>query len=478
MGDEKLEHKDPDTYTNDLKDALDEFEETLLWRYEADLDDLAFIWTIDGHKPTLEGASDVSEGTEQYGIAKKSAPGWAGEVREWVSTWIVDYGTQDLNKLERAFDDLGSAAELLGKGGDVGDFDDEGDKGDKGNKDTIPYLANKINGKCDWAAWAGASGEAFKENFGDSACPTMWNQEAIAASLANLYSGRACIIEAVRRNTINALKGAAKALRETEDSDKETEKWIYVGVVSIAIGLVIPPAAGAAISVAGMIGGYLDAENPDQKFSNDIEEIVNTLVDKLGQAGSDASFQEGDLFNKIIALQKDIADTKSKWLELYDFTGGEYSPAAPAGGFDVSVKVVDELSGFCFEASREYENVIAKVVSTDDADGELRGEGHVETDADVKLIDTKDALVSFLKTTCARYYEAGDRLHDTARDYFDVETNNKDVLKGLEDGPDLNGDGGGKGGSVDKHVKKSDRDDIEDFPESLPGGVEYGAGGV
>ncbi|MGY6651478.1 hypothetical protein ACXIZN_04870 [Amycolatopsis sp. TRM77291] len=83
---------------------------------------------------------------------------------------------------------------------------------------------------------------------------------------------------------------------------------------------------------------------------------------------------------------------------------------------------------------------------------------------DKELIDVKDALVSFLKTTCARYYEAGERLYGAARTYVGVEVDNEEILKALKDDPDLNGDRDGNGGSVDKHVKKSNRDDIEDYP--------------
>ena len=451
----KLKHANPETYTNDLKDALDEFEEALLWRYEADLDDVTKIWTTHGYKPELY---DVNEGRGQYKAAKTSAPEWAGEVRDLVSKSIVDRGTQDLNKLKDAFEDLESAAELLGE--------------DRGTDDYgILGLTIDINDKCDWAGWAGASGEAFKENFGESVSWTLANQLSIAASLANLYSGRACIIEAFRRNIINKIRLAAKALRETEDTGEENLRWLGIGLAVIGVGLAATPGVGAAISIVAAFAGFLDAEDPDQKFSNDIEEIVDTLKIQLAQAGSSASSEEDcALYDTIIELQIEIKNTPSKKLELYDFTGGDYSPGVPADGFDVSVDDVYKLSELCSQASRVYEKVVAKVISTDDADGELRGQDNVETAADVELIDTKNALVSFLKTTCARYYEASDRLHDTAREYSGVETDNEEKLKGAEDGPDFNGDGDGKGGSVDKHVKESDRDDIEDVPQSAPGG--------
>ncbi len=417
----ELKHANPEAYTQDLKDALDEFEEALLWRYEADLDDETPIWTTHGYEPTVP--ADAGPGNRSgivYGEAKKSAPEWAASGREWVRMMIVDYGTQNLNLLKSAFEDFHAAARLLGEYRAAGD---------DGN---IPILANSINNKCDFATWAGASGEAFKNNFGESADPTMENQAKIATNLFNLYSARTCIIESARRNTINAFKRAADRLRETEDSSEENARWLFVGLAATFFGLALGP-GGAALSVATSIGGFLDSEDPDQKFTNNIKGVVKQLVDDLGKAGSEANSKEGELFDKIIGLQKDLAGVKGKKLELYDFTGGDYSPAAPEGGFEVSADDVYGLSALCFEASREYEDVIAKVILTDTADSELKGEGHVETAADTELIDTKDTFLSFLKTTCARYYEAGERLYDTARDYFGVEADNEDIVKALEE---------------------------------------------
>lgn len=445
-----LKHKDPDTYAKDLKDALDEFEDALVWRYEEDLYHLTKVWTTHGEEPVF-----VTPTREQFLTARDYAPAWAAEGRDQVSKSIVDYGTQDLNKLESAVEDLREVSKLLGEGRKVSDEDD------------IFTTTTLINSQCDFG-WAGASGEAFRKNFGQSTSLTLVNQKQIAENLISLYSARTCIIESVRRNTVNALKRAAAALRETEDSGEENDLWFFVGVASIPLGFVVTATAGAVIAGVSAIAGLLDSNHPDQKFSNDIKEIMNTLEDQLKNAGSDASFEEGELFEKIVRMQQDIEGAKSEVLELYDFTGGEYSAAAPADGFTVSAETVYGLSGLCFTASQVYEDVITKAVSTDDADGELKGEGYVETAADAELMDTKDAFVSFVKTTCARYYEAGERLHDTARTYFGVETTNEQVLKGLEDDPDLNGaDSDGNGGSVDKHVKETNRDDIEDLTDTV-----------
>lgn len=448
---ESLKHKDPDTYAKDLKDALDEFEDALVWRYEEDLYHLTKVWTTHGEEPVF-----VTPTRDQYLTARDYAPAWAAEGRDQVSKSIADYGTQDLNKLESAVENLRSASELLGEGRAASEEDD------------IFTITTKINGQCDFDGWAGASGEAFRKNFGESTSLTLVNQAQIAENLISLYSARTCIIESVRRNTVNALKRAATALRETEDSGEETDLWFFIGVASIPLGFVVTAGAGAVIAGVGAIAGLLDSNYPDQKFSNDIKEIVSTLEDQLKNAGSDASFEEGELFEKTVRMQQDLEGAKSEVLELYDFTGGEYSAAAPAGGFTVSAEDVYDLSELCFTASQVYENVITKAVSTDDADGELKGEGYVETAADAELKDTKDAFVSFVKTTCARYYEAGERLHDTARTYFGVEADNEKVFKGFEDDPDLNGaDRDGNGGSVDKHVKKTNRDDIEDVTDTV-----------
>jgi hypothetical protein len=453
-----LKHANPDTYTSDLQEALDEFEKALLWRYEVDCEDRTQIWTTHGFEPEHPGdAGSTNKSRAAFENIEEHLSGWAAEVRDLARQEIVDYSPQDLNKLESAFEALNSVAVLLGQDG-------------AGKTKGIPKLAIEINGKCD-VGWAGASGEAFRHNFGTSATPTLWNQADIAASLTNLYSARTSIIEAVRRNTINAFKRATKALRETEDSGEENDLWFVIGMAGTAVGLVVTAGAGVVISVVSGIVGYIDGTNPDQIFANEIVWIVVRLLNELRQAGSDASSEERSLFEKLVKLQEDIEGAKSKELELYDFTEGEYSPAAPEGGFDVSADFVYKLSALCFEASWAYEEVIAKVVSTDAADGELTGEGGVGTRTDTELIDMKDALVSFLKTTCARYYEAGERLHDTARDYFGVEADNEKIVKELEKELEIEIevglDGGSRdpdlgGGSVGEHVKESNRDEIED----------------
>lgn len=448
MGDPVLKHKDRDTYLKDLRDAIDEFEDALLWRYEEDLYHLTHVWTTHGEEP-----KSTTPTRAEYLTARDYAPAWAAEARDEMSNAIADYGTHDLNKLESAFLDLQNAASLLGE------------ERAPGETNGLPATTNDLNTKCDYA-WGGASGEAFKDNFGNSAGPTLDNQKSIATNLYVMYSARACIIDSVRRNTINAFKNAATALRETEDSGEEADLWFFIAIATIPIG--IGAITDKVIAATEAVAGLIDSKNPDQQFSNDIKSVMKTLKYQLEQAGFDANGAEDDLLIKVVKLQQDIEDTKSRELELYNFTEAEYSPSGITGGFEVTADNIYDLAALCLNASEGYEQVITSLVSADGGDGELKGEDYVQTSADKELIDTKDALVSFAKTTCARYYEAADRLHETARTYFGVEADSEDAFKGLEEDPDLNGsDQDGKGGSVDKHVKKSNRDDIEDLTDSV-----------
>jgi hypothetical protein len=470
----KIKHGNPSIYSTDLSDAMDAFDSALLKRYEADLDDHMQVWTPHGEEPNPEPRASAGPGPDTvslgYDNAKKQAPAWVAEVREQVASMIAVYDAQDLGKVETAYNGFYDAAVLLGERSDVGD--------DGG----LPDLTNQINGRSgdadDFTEWAGISGDAFRNNFGQYVTPTMENQAKLATSLVNLYDGRACIIEAVRRNILTSFQRATQKISETEASGEETARWNVINVAIIGIGLA-STGGGAVLAGAALIGGYLDSKNPDQQYANGIQDVVVGLMTDLGQASIDASSTEDEWFSKVTELQRDIASVNSAKLELYDFTGqgsnGSDGSSPPASGFGVSVEQVDELAGHCFDASAVYERVISKVVGTDVADADLTGEDNAETPGDRELKDTRNALLSFLKTTCARYYEAGSRLNETARDYYGVESDNESVLRGLEDGPDLNGSNSGKGGSVDDHTKESDRSEIEDLkdyeePPPPPGG--------
>lgn len=461
MGKE-IKHADPDAYTADLKAALDAFEKALISRYKDDLDDHLQVWTPHGEEPDPRPTASAGPGPDTvslgYDHAKKSAPAWAAEVRADVEPGVPIYDAQDLNKVESAFDDLVSTQKLLGGQSAVGE------------DGTIPDLTNKINGRSgkadEFTAWAGVSGDNFKNNFGQYVDPTMENQTAIARSLANLYAGRACIVDSARGNSLAAIKRATEKLGATVDSGVEEARWTVVGVGSIAVGLA-STGAGTVIAIAGMLGAYLDNKNPDQEYANDIESVVLGLKADLRRVADDLRGEENKWSGKVEKLQTAIAGEASKNLELYDFSGSEAgSSSPPAGGFDVDVDYVNKLAKLCFRASDEYERVIKKALATEDADAELKGSYNVTTTGDTELKETRNALVSFLQTTCARYYEAGSRLNDAARMYYGIEAENEAVMKYLEEDPDLNGaDRPGKGGSVNKHIKETNRDNIEDGDE-------------
>jgi hypothetical protein len=467
----KIKHANPDRYATDLADAQKAFYDALLERYLADLDDNMQVWTPHGEEPDPPPRAGPGPGPNEvelgYNRAKESAPSWVAEVRGEVDPMIAVWDAQDLTKIETAFNDLHATAASLGEKVAVGD--------DSG----LPVLVNEINGLSgdadDFTKWAGISGEAFRNNFGQYVDPTMENQSKIATSLLNLYDGRACIVEGIRGNILTAFRRATEKIRETEASGEETARWNVINVAIIGVGLVATY-TGAALAGAALIGGYLDSKNPDQQYANEIKDVVVGLMTDLGKASIEASTAEDEWFGKVTKLQREIAGVDSSKLELYDFTatnGAGSSP--PASGFEVSVDTINRLAQLCFKAADQYEHVISKTMATDAADAELAGEDNAETPGDAELKDTRDALVSFLRTTCARYFEAGSRLHDSARAYYGTEADSEAILRALEDKPDLNGPDPGKGGSVDENIDKSDRSDIEDLddykePPPPPGG--------
>lgn len=461
MGVEKLEHSDPTRYREDLTTVLDEFEEALKSRYIDDLDDHMQVWTVDGERPDPEPMAGAGPGPDRvsigYNRAKADAPSWATAARGRVELCVPIYDMQDLNKIESAFGQLDAAQKLLGANEDVGDASE------------IAGLVNKINGRsgaaAEFGSWAGMSGETFNQNFGQFVSPTMVNQTTMARSLANLYAGRACIVESARGNTIAAIQKATKALHETQDSGVETARWTAVSVGAIVVGIA-SAGVGTAVSIVGVVGSLLDGAEPDQEYANDIEDVVMGLMDALIKIRENSTDEESEWTRKVAELQSDVTGVAGEKLELYDFSGQSGRKSGPpAQGFDVDVDDIRKLAGDCFDASESYEQVIEHAVAVDKADFELRGERNEATVGDRELADLRAGLLSFLQTTCARYYEAGSRLTEAARQYYGADAVNEEILRHLERDIDLNGADKGKGGSTDSHIDKSDRKDIEDWED-------------
>ncbi|SFB62131.1 hypothetical protein SAMN05216266_1303 [Amycolatopsis marina] len=443
MTDKTIKHANPAKYSAAVNEALAAFEAALTERYEKEARESFHIpWNPDRENPMVGAPSSPDQVLQRI-------PRWVKEIRAGVEAEIPVYETQDLDVLASAFDQLHRAARFLGNEKAIG------------IPSGIPAHVNNINGN---STWAGIAGEEFRRNFGLSTRPTMDNQRGIADSLINLYAARAVTIDSARRNTLRAIRTAAGKLSQTVSTDNsETELWQWTGLSLGAVVVGIPnPTVGVVSSVAVVVGNAFDFYQTDLEYADDIHSIVTGVEDSLKKATQDAINAGYDWSNKVKELQREIAKTDSKLLELFDLTTAG-TTSQPTGGYAVEdIGEIEKLAQHCFTASEEYEQVVSAVIATDDADPQLRGMDGAETAGDVELKDTRDAFVSFLQTTCARYYEAGCRLTDAARAYFDMETTNTEILNALAEQPDLNGADPDRGGTVEQHVGATDRRNIQD----------------
>ncbi|MBK1788000.1 hypothetical protein [Prauserella cavernicola] len=373
MTDKTLKHTDPTKYVADLQQALADFERALTERYEKEAREVGVPWNPDRENPAAGAPSSPD-------AVRQSIPRWVRQIRKDVESEIPVYETQNLDVVTSAFDQLHRASSFLGNEDAIG------------TPTGIPDHVNHINS---FSKWAGISGEAFRENFGLSTRPTMDNQRGIANSLINLYAARAVVIDSARQNIIRAIRTATDTLSQTVSTDNsETEMWQWTGLSVAAIGVgIVSGGAGVAVSAAVVVGNAMDFYHSGMEYADDIHSIVTGVKDNLAKAREDAVNAGFDWTNKVKELQRDIASTDSKLLELKD---------------------------------------------------------------------TRDTYVSFLQTTCARYYEAGCRLTDATRANFNIETTNTEILNALAENPDLNGAGPDNGGTVEQHIHTTDRTNIQD----------------
>lgn len=455
-----LRHADPSQYGADLGATLDAFEQAVAKRYYDDLvtHDLE-VWTPDGG---TAGANDsLSSGPDANRINDRNeadnAPEWAAQIRSDVHAATPAYDRQDLDALDLAFGQLHTVAKALGHEDALGMMSSIVE-----DVNTINGLSGNLDAFTQQAEISGIS-KIIENNFGQYVTPTMENQCSLATSLVNLYAARASIIDAARRNTVDAIKRATNSLADTVDGAANSI-WTVIGITSLAVGL--PPGGtlpGTILGIISMVGA--EKESASQVPEHSIKEVVDALHAELQEANDQALREEDDWARMIAKLQEEISGADSAYLELYDFVSNS---GGSNGGEEINVDVnaVEELATLCFSVSESYESLIREAIKTDDADPELKGAFGTITRGDSELKDIRDAFVSFLQTTCARYYEAGSRLVETAKTYHDMEMENEGILNALADSPDLNGDESGNGGSVADHTGATERDDIEDWEYS------------
>lgn len=433
MSDLKILHGNNVEYSSDVETALNDFEQALLKRYEEEIRGSGIPWNPE---------SDSSVLPPDYGNKEQNYPRWAKAIVADVQAAIPRYDTQDLGFLEPwGFTQLKIAADLL----DADQTTDDELSGIFGHADAIN----------DSHEWFGVAGDAFRRNFAQSAVDTTINQRNIAASLHNLYADRMALIESVRRGVVASLRTATEKLGATVDNSEATMwAWTIASFGATAVG--IPSGGvGAALSLAVASGAALAYYHPETEYAEDIESVVTGVKASLEEARTLAINAGFDWSRKIAKLQDDIAGTDSSKLELYDLASGG-GTGEPAPGFQSDPAVIEKLAVHCFKAAEEYEQVMSAVSKTPQTDPCLNGENDAETPGVAEFKKTRDVFLSFLQTTSARYYDAGERLKKAAEMYLNIEMKNTDILRIISEGLDFDGEPpwtpNGTGGAVEQHV--------------------------
>src|SRR5690606_19591351 len=108
-------------------------------------------------------------------------------------------------------------------------------------------------------------------------------------------------------------------------------------------------------------------------------------------------------------------------LELYDLTANTPTgdPEATGRGSYTKLHAVLSIAKGCYELGKQSEDLLPIVARTTTADRHLADKDRSQTRADKRLLELRDLLESFLKTTAGRYLVAGDLVKDAAKRYVE-----------------------------------------------------------
>lgn len=337
-----------------------------------------------------------------------------------------------------------------------------------------------------WANWTGLvpgvlAGGSDSDAFFQSTTPTLHYHGQIAGSLANLLNVRATIVLNTRQNVVNAVTAAAGRLDQFEFQDTTSESSSIFAVVAAGSLLLAlyPPAgiAAASLSVAAFLGdGMMDKTSSDLVYQESREGIIADLHAEVDQINEILYDDESKYTNSVASLESDVLGLKTSHRALYDLTKNHPRGTKGGKGFELDPEHTLEIARHCFRAAEEYESTINALEGSDPADAHLRNADGVQIWADTQVAEIRETLLGYLKTTIARYYEAGqqtkngiDRTYRIDRAIADnwaayeaqLEAGQARERKGGEnpyspDKPDFNGGKEGTGGRSDQHVEQPD----------------------
>jgi hypothetical protein len=385
------------------------------------------------------------------GIILEQVADWAYAEREHVFSQLPLFDRHDMVVLDAACDSFVSLGRELtqgaadGSGGQgTGSFDGAGAR-------EIKFVAESIarpNVGDGWLAeWTGLAAEAFTSGFAASVVPTVINQSRIVEVLASLYAARATIVEKGRRDALYWISSATVSLDETETVHVDrTNFWVAVEGIGMATGLVFAATGagvvvGAGIALAGFVGQYLDPGSTTEVYADNMVEIVGRLNDEIGKLNREIATLEIGYLSDVGNLRESIHGVHSFNLELYDLTqndaeGDHGEPGRDDTIFTAEIEFVLGLSEDCYTAGELYAQLLPIIAETRQADRHLADLDGRPTPADLQLIEVRDQLEEYLKTTCGRYLLAGDQVRGAAEAYVRVDTSQRDQFHSLMAGWD------------------------------------------
>jgi hypothetical protein len=414
---------------------------------------------------------------------------WAWQERMIVASKVPFFDHHDVAALERAHDALLEIGWSVGLNyGGPGASPGNGSVQDPSQapfrpapEHDIPTLVDSVQGREDpvgwWAAWTSLAAAAAKSNFFASPLPTTNNQAGIAGCLANLCALRAAIIEKGPNDTLYGLQWAIESLDSDETELVTTYRapgWKRVrdaGVLITTLGGWNPAAAkvGTAVTVIGFVGGILDSDIQVEQRVNGIREVVTTLNQRIDELNDTLDGMEDDYLTLAGTTRETIYGIHSFNLELYDLTensstlgpsGESVQPGDSPPTERIQIDGVLRIAEACYNLGDAYHDLLPLVAETADAVSSFADKNGTATDADLKAIEIRELFEGFLKTTCARYLLAGDHVHDTVRDYVEVDESQRQSFVDIMDEWEEEGVGEHEFEfHVDDHVAATERPD-------------------
>lgn len=335
-----------------------------------------------------------------------------------------------------------------------------------------------------WAGWTGLAASRAGSGFFASVVPTLRNQSLITGALANLYSYRATIIEKGRNDGLFWIQRATAKLDETELYGTDlVPYWKAMQGVGMAIAL-----RGAWVPKVGAIGGLVTligfiAENllPGTEVegpSHDIQDVVEWLHDRIRTLNDQIDVAEQEYQDLVFQFREKLYRAHSYNLELYDLTqnnpDGDRGDRSP-GSFHVEIYRILRIAEYCYRAGDSYANLLPMIDRTTIADAHLADADGRPTPADTILLELRDQLQGFLRTTCGRYLIAGEQVHHAAELYAETDLNNRKAFE------DVMGEWEKRGvGDYDlpfdpeEYAQPTDRSEANPDPDGAEPGVEDG----